>query len=504
MSLDPDEQNQPATQAACHGYNAGGCINTAYIEDGRSARPSLDVRFPEMSARHLKTSTLVRWAMALTALASMTAVLAPPLLREGLAIAVAFAFLSIALLRFAGIYEILAPAQGADDGRARVRTFDETSQALPHYAVLVALYDEAPVIGQVLKALSGLDYPKDRLQISLIVEADDHATRSALARHVLKGHMRVVVVPEGMPRTKPRALNHALASAVGDYVVVYDAEDVPEPDQLRRALAVMEVDPERTGCVQSRLDIYNPRASFFTRQFTIEYGALFRAILPVLERFGLPVPLGGTSNHFPRRVLERAGGWDAFNVTEDADLGIRLARLGYRVRMLNSTTWEEAPPTFQIWLHQRTRWLKGWMQTYLVHMRRPASLWRDLGAFRFLGFQILMGGMILSALVHPWFYVGLCYAVATDGRLPFADAAQATDWLMALAGFNLLAGYFSAVLLGALAVGGRHGRFSLACNALAMPVYWLLISFAGYRALWQLATSPFVWEKTPHKGRGEG
>lgn len=244
----------------------------------------------------------------------------------------------------------------------------------------------------------------------------------------------------------------------------------------------------------------------FTRQFSIEYGALFRAILPVLERFGLPVPLGGTSNHFPRRVLDRAGGWDAFNVTEDADLGIRLARLGYRVRMLASTTWEEAPPTFRIWLHQRTRWLKGWMQTYLVHMRRPVSLWRELGAFRFLGFQILMGGMILSALVHPWFYIGLCYVIATEGGLPFADAVQASNWLLALAVFNLLAGYVSAMLLGALAVGCRHDRIdrvALAWSALAMPVYWLMISFAGYRALWQLATSPFVWEKTPHTGRGQ-
>jgi len=115
-----------------------------------------------------------------------------------------------------------------------------------------------------------------------------------------------------------------------------------------------------------------------------------------------------------------------------------------------------------------------------------------------------MGGMILSALVHPWFYLGLCYAVATDGRLPFADPAQATNWLMTLAGINLLAGYFSAMLLGALAVGGQHGRLLLACNALAMPVYWLMISLAAYRALWQLAASPFVWEKTPHKGRGEG
>jgi cellulose synthase/poly-beta-1,6-N-acetylglucosamine synthase-like glycosyltransferase len=305
-------------------------------------------------------------------------------------------------------------------------------------------------------------------------------------------------VPDGEPRTKPRALNFALLHASGDYVVVYDAEDMPEPDQLHRALARLKSAP-RVGCVQARLNIYNSDESWLTRQFTIEYTALFDCILPTLERLGLPVPLGGTSNHFPRRVLEKAGGWDPYNVTEDADLGIRLARLGLKVEVLPSTTWEEAPRTFTVWRGQRTRWLKGWMQTYLVHMREPLRLLRELGVRRFLGLQVLMGGLILSALVHPWFYVlAVLDAAFQVLSIPAETIAGRVLWWVGL--FNLVAGYVTGVALGGVAVAGR-GRLGLASHALLMPFYWLLISFAAYRAMWQLLKAPYLWEKTEHSAR---
>ena len=148
-----------------------------------------------------------------------------------------------------------------------------------------------------------------------------------------------------------------------------EASVVPAPhcradgDRLSgRALAALMAEPGQLGCRQARLNIYNSRTSWLTRQFTIEYTALFDCILPTLERFELPVPLGGTSNHFRRDVLDAVVGWDPYNVHEDADPGIRLARAGWHVGILGSTTWEEAPPTFRIWLGQRKRWLKGWMR----------------------------------------------------------------------------------------------------------------------------------------------
>lgn len=203
--------------------------------------------------------------------------------------------------------------------------------------------------------------------------------------------------------------------------------------------------------------------------------------------------------HFPRAVLDAVGGWDPYNVTEDADLGIRLARAGLRVGVLPSTTWEEAPPTFGIWKGQRTRWLKGWMQTYLVHMREPGRLWRELGAKRFIGFQVLMGGLILSTLVHPWFYALLAFDLWHGKLLGIPDSmpGQTLLWIGVI---NLIAGYVSAIALGTVAAA-RRGRRRLAVHAVLMPLYWLAISFAAYRALWQLVSAPYYWEKTEHSAR---
>ena len=240
-----------------------------------------------------------------------------------------------------------------------------------------------------------------------------------------------------------------------------------------------------------------PRDSWFTRQFTVEYSALFDGILPALARLGLPVPLGGTSNHFPREVLVAAGGWDPFNVTEDADLGFRLARQGWRTSVLASTTWEEAPIRFGQWFRQRSRWLKGWMQTYLVHTRQPWKLSAELGVRGALGFHALMGGLVLSALVHPLLYVLLAYhaavgpaARARRRRLPAPPCGPSpgSTWPPATSSRSS-SGRSSAL---------RRGQPRLALSALLMPLCWLLVSAAAYRALYQLATDPYLWEKTEH------
>lgn len=228
---------------------------------------------------------------------------------------------------------------------------------LPSYAILVPLYAESEVVGDILKAIAGLNYPSDLLEVFLVLEASDAATRRAVEQAALADNVRIVVVPDVPPRTKPAALNHALRYVSSGCLVVYDAEDLPEPNQLRVAAELLKQRPE-VGCVQSCLNVYNRNESFFSRQFAIEYTAFFDCLLPALGRLGFPLPLGGTSNHFRRQVLLDAGGWGAYNVTENADLGVRLARCGYRVAVSGATTWEEAPVRFSGWLGQRTRWLK--------------------------------------------------------------------------------------------------------------------------------------------------
>ncbi len=377
---------------------------------------------------------------------------------------------------------------------------DPADPALPGYVVLIPLYREADRLPGLVEDMLRLAYPAERLDIVLIVEQSDLETQAAIARTRLAGHMRMCVVPEGRPRTKPRALNYALQGARGDFVVIYDAEDTPEPDQLLKAVATFARRGPHTACLQARLNVDNRRESWFSRQFAIEYSVLFGALLPALALLKLPMPLGGTSNHFRRRVLEDVGGWDAFNVTEDADLGIRLSRAGFAVDMLDSTTWEEAPASYKVWRGQRRRWLKGWMQTLIVHSRRPLRLVWELGIWKTAGFAILMGGILFSALVHPWVYVGLALDIAGISLMPSPFDRETAQWLWAAAFANLLAGYASAIMLGAVVVW-RLGWRDLLASVATMPVYWLLVSLAAYRAAIELLHLPHYWEKTMHRAR---
>ncbi len=463
------------------------------------ATHGLALRHPALSA---STTVTLGQALALTVLAGLMIggfVIDAELALATLLGVLTLPFVFVIALRGAALGELIGGRRRRRARRAAgAAAGDET---LPVYSVLVPLYREARMVRDVVGALSRLDYPVDKLDVVIVVEADDAPTQDAIRRLGLPAQMRMVVAPGGMPRTKPRALNVGLAHARGAFVTIYDAEDHPEPDQLRRALAVFKARADTVGCVQARLGIDNAHRNWLTRQFAIEYAALFDAILPLLERTGLPVPLGGTSNHFPRRLLEHVGAWDPYNVTEDADLGIRLARMGWQVAVIESTTWEEAPRRWRSWLNQRTRWLKGWMQTTLVHMRHPLRLMHDLGEARFLGFQALMGGLVLAALVHPWFYLLLAYDIWAHRFFSWPQTLIGQSF-WGLASLNLFAGYLISMLLG-LAAAVRRGRWRLGLAVVLLPFYWLAISLAAHRALIQLIRRPFHWEKTPHTPRAK-
>jgi hypothetical protein len=372
---------------------------------------------------------------------------------------------------------------------------DVAERGLPVYTIVVPLYREARVVPKLIAALQRLDYPPEKLDIKLITEADDPDTRHTLACLRLHAPFEELVAPFVGPRTKPKALAAALPFARGTFVVVYDAEDEPDSDQLRRAFAAFRIGPPNLACVQAQLAIDNVQDSWLTRIYAAEYASLFDVLLPALARMRLPLPLGGTSNHFRTDILRRIGGWDPFNVTEDADLGIRLARFGYLVDTVVSTTREEAPAGFGSWLRQRTRWLKGWIQTYLVHMRAPRRLASELGLSGFLTFQLLVGGNVLSALVHPFFLAAVAVDAA-NGTLLQLDGTMA-GMRNGLELVTLAIGYFGSVLLGAVGLGRRR-MLGVASALLATPIYWLLLSLAAWRALGQFLFSPYKWEKTEH------
>jgi cellulose synthase/poly-beta-1,6-N-acetylglucosamine synthase-like glycosyltransferase len=409
---------------------------------------------------------------------------------RALSLALTFVFLPAIALRLFAAYALCRGEGGGRSAPARLPDAE-----LPVYTLLVPLYREANMLSGLTRALSRLDYPAAKLDVKLILEAVDEETIAAARALDLPGNVEILVVPDLHPRTKPKALNYALPLARGDYLVIYDAEDRPERDQLRKAIAAFRQGSPNLACVQAKLNLYNADDNWLTRQFTIEYGALFDGLLPALERLRLPIPLGSTSNHFRVAALKWLMAWDPFNVTEDADLGTRLARSGYRFQMLCSTTFEEAPVKFASWLRQRTRWIKGYMQTWLVHMRQPAKLWRELGAAGFLGFQVMVGGTVLSALVHPWFYALAAFDLANHAFLTKPGALGFPLWLVA--SLSLGAGYLASMAVGFLAVK-RRGARQLFKQVPLMPLYWLLISGAAYRAIWPFMTDRFAWEKTEH------
>lgn len=381
-----------------------------------------------------------------------------------------------------------------DDEDAR-SLWDRT---LPTYTVLVPAYDEPEVIGHLVKRLRQLEYPADRLDIKLLLEEDDGPTIAAAERAIGNAPIDIVRVPYSEPRTKPKALNIGLSLARGcpatGLVTIYDAEDQPDPLQLRRAVAAFRHLPHEVACLQAKLVFHNAGQNIITRWFTVEYAMWFSQLLPGLVRQGIPVPLGGTSNHFRRDVLEQLGGWDPHNVTEDADLGIRLHRAGYRTEMLNSITYEEANSDFVNWVKQRSRWYKGYMQTWLVHMRDPASLRRELGWRGFLGFNLFVAGTPLMSIINPVFW-----ALTTMWLVVRPEFVQALfpSWIYYLSVVALVIGNFTFVYT-AMVSARISGSPSLVWSAFLSPLYWLMMSVAGVKALIQLVHAPSFWEKTVH------
>lgn len=365
---------------------------------------------------------------------------------------------------------------------------------LPMYTVLVPVFREARVVGRLVENLGRIDWPADKLEIVILVEEEDDETREAIAASDPPENFIVVIVPKGAPQTKPRACNVGLEVARGEYLVIYDAEDAPEPDQLKKTWVAFRRADESTAVIQAALNYFNARENLLTRLFSLEYSYWFDYMLTGLDVRDLPIPLGGTSNHFRTSALRELGGWDPYNVTEDADLEIRASALGYRVGVVDSTTMEEATSRMGIFVGQRSRWIKGYMQTALVHARQPRALVKQIGWRRFASFALLIAGTPLTFLGVIPFTVLLVLSFV----IPWVDMSAAFPplvlWICLL---NFLIGNSLMIYLNMMGPYKR-GSFWLVGWAMLNPVYWLLHSIASYKALWQLITRPHYWQKTEH------
>lgn len=443
---------------------------------------------PEDSAFRLLSQSQMM-AGVVIAVISLTAISQWPLAAfMGLSIFTAVYFLSAIAFRV----WLLILSENETVGGSVAQTLEDNE--LPVVTILLPLYKDAKALPLLAQSIDLLDYPEDKKDVKLLLEEDDPETLLEAVRLGLDHRFQMIVTPNIAPRTKPKACNYGLYLARGDLIVIYDAEDQPEPDQLRKAAAAFHNAGDELACVQARLNYYNHDDNWLTRLFTLEYSLWFDWLLPSLQRMKAPIPLGGTSNFFRTHTLIKLGGWDPFNVTEDADLGLRISKHGYRVELLDSTTFEEANCRTNNWIRQRSRWLKGYLQTWLVHMRRPDKIVSTTGWRGFLAVQLFVAGNLFSALINPVMWaLSLIWLAASPEIIEMLFPAP-------LLYFNLAAliignGFFIAIM--ALAPIKR-GRNELCIYGLTTPLYWLLTSVAAYKAVWQAVARPHYWEKTDH------
>jgi cellulose synthase/poly-beta-1,6-N-acetylglucosamine synthase-like glycosyltransferase len=449
-------------------------------------------RFPELSAAQILSRGQARTALALGALVLTLLIWNPRFtVRAALLLATLVYLVALGYRCYLADAALRRPSLlSVSDAQARAIP----DEALPVYTVLIPAYHEREVIGRTLKAMAQLEYPQHLLDVKLLLEEDDRETIAAAVAAVRNPNVEIVRIPAVGPRTKPKACNYGLLSARGEFVTIFDAEDRPEPLQLRRAVAAFWRSGSSVACLQAKLSYHNPNQNLITRWFTVEYLTWFSVLLPAQASMGGPVPLGGTSMHIRRRVLDEAGAWDPYNVTEDADLGVRLLRMGYRTVVLDSTTHEEANSDFVNWVKQRSRWYKGYLQTWLVHMRHPLRLRSEIGLRPLLTFSLLIVGTPIIALINPafWLLTFTWFAVR-----PHFINAMFEGWIYYPSLFCLVVGNTAVLYLSLLAIR-MTGNSRLVPAVALMPIYWLMMSVAAVKAIFQLLTAPSFWEKTAH------
>ncbi|MCW2273259.1 glycosyltransferase [Rhodoblastus acidophilus] len=405
--------------------------------------------------------------------------------------------LILSSLFYGGIYVRLCATVASSPDPSAPQTRPLRDAELPTYTIIAPMRREAAVAAQFVAALRALDYPAAKLDIKFVIEEDDAETFAALHQAGLAPYMEVVVAPAGAPRTKPRALNVALPLARGELLTIFDAEDRPEPLQLRIAAERFAVSPPNVACLQARIAIDNGHESWLAYFFSISYAALFDVINPGLGELGLPMPLGGTSNHFRTALLRRMIGWDAWNVTEDADLGLRFARFGYEVHAIDAATYEDAPVTLSAWLGQRSRWMKGWMQTLAVFLRTPRAQIRRMGFLPAFAAVCAMASLLAGPLFGP------LYSLRLGHDLLFGDLLNPRDMqAIIVSGFSLSVAFFGVLaFILPNVIGMRRRKLKVSPLLILSPIYLLLVSFAAWRALLEWTRHPFVWTKTDHAPR---
>lgn len=373
-------------------------------------------------------------------------------------------------------------------------SLDETK--LPVYSILCPLYKEAHMLPVFFSAIDKIDWPKEKLDVLLLLEENDKETIQAAQEMKFADYVRVLAVPDSLPKTKPKACNYGLNLARGEYVVIYDAEDIPDPLQLKKAYLGFKKAGENVWCLQAKLNYFNPNQNLLTKLFAAEYSLWFDMVLPGLQSINTLIPLGGTSNHFRRNNLMALKGWDPFNVTEDCNLGIRIFKEKKQTAIIDSVTLEEANSNIKNWMRQRSRWIKGYIQTYLVEMRHPVSFLRQHGLHAFL-FQLIVGGKTAFVFINPLLWAATISYFALHAQVGDAIEKLYPPIIYYMAATSLFFGNFLAIYYYMIGCAKRK-QWDLVKYVFLVPFYWFAMSVAASIAAYQLLMKPHYWEKTNH------
>ena len=468
-------------------------VHSGFIHNGKKYNTHTHLPFSESAFQ-----TLIAWQKVLLAIVIFVIFVGIVInLKLTLIIIIAILTLIYSQDLLFSIYILIKSLEHPPEVKFDKRSLSKIDEEnLPIYSILCPLYKEAKVLPQFVEAIANIDWPDRKLDVLLLLEEDDRETINCVYKLNLPSYFRTLVVPDSLPKTKPKACNFGLGQARGEYIVVYDAEDKPDPLQLKKAYLAFQKLPGEVACLQSKLNYYNPNQNFLTRLFTAEYSLWFDIILPGLQSISTIIPLGGTSNHFKTNLLTKLNGWDPFNVTEDCDLGVRLFKKGYKTAIIDSTTYEEANSKVKGWIRQRSRWIKGYIQTYLVHTRDPIGFIRNHGIHALI-FHLIIGIRTIFLLVNPILWLTtLSYFLFNSYLGPAIEALYPTPiYYMAVSCLvfgNFI--YFYIYMMGCIK---RH-EWQLVKYIFFIPFYWMFASTAGILAFYQLLVKPHFWEKTEH------
>lgn len=367
----------------------------------------------------------------------------------------------------------------------------------PMYTIFCPLYKEASILPQFVDSIKNIDYPKEKLEVLLLLEEDDMQTIETAQKMDLPEYFKILIVPHSFPKTKPKAVNYGLSMASGKYAVIFDAEDIPDPDQLKKSVIAFNKVDKKVICLQAKLNFYNTKQNLLTRLFTAEYSMWFDLILPGLQSINAPIPLGGTSNHFIVDKLNELKGWDPFNVTEDCDLGIRIWRKRYKTEIFDSTTWEEANSKIGNWFRQRSRWIKGYIQTFLVHYKKPLTFILENFNMHIFSFNLVVLGKVVSIFINPFMWLITILYFIFRSQIGEQIEQIFPPFIYYIALISLILGNFLYIYCMVLGLAKRE-YWDLIPFFVLIPIYWLMMSMAAWIALYQLIIKPHYWEKTIH------